>query len=74
MKLKKPVVYAFIDSHNLNLGVQSQGWKIDRIFPKLLCDFLYYIIQVNVLKKEVKFKVKSYKASASTVGQNLRPI
>ena len=26
---KKPVVYAFIDSQNLNLGVQSQGWKLD---------------------------------------------
>lgn len=25
----KPVVYAFIDSQNLNLGVKSQGWKID---------------------------------------------
>lgn len=26
---KKPVVYAFIDSQNLNLGVQSLGWKLD---------------------------------------------
>lgn len=26
---KKPVVYAFIDSQNLNLGVRSQGWKLD---------------------------------------------
>ena len=26
---KKPVVYAFIDSQNLNLGVQSHGWKLD---------------------------------------------
>lgn len=26
---KKQVVYAFIDSQNLNLGVRSQGWKID---------------------------------------------
>lgn len=24
-----PVVYAFIDSQNLNLGVQSQGWRLD---------------------------------------------
>ncbi len=29
MAQKKPVVYAFIDSQNLNLGVQSQGWKLD---------------------------------------------
>lgn len=26
---KKPIVYAFIDSQNLNLGMKSQGWKID---------------------------------------------
>lgn len=27
--VKKSTVYAFIDSQNLNLGVQSQGWKLD---------------------------------------------
>lgn len=26
---KRPVVYAFIDSQNLNLGVKSQGWRLD---------------------------------------------
>jgi uncharacterized LabA/DUF88 family protein len=26
---KKPITYAFIDSQNLNLGVRSQGWRID---------------------------------------------
>ncbi len=26
---KKPITYAFIDSQNLNLGVQSLGWKLD---------------------------------------------
>ena len=26
---KQPIVYAFIDSQNLNLGVKSQGWKLD---------------------------------------------
>lgn len=26
---KKPVAYAFIDSQNLNLGVQKAGWKMD---------------------------------------------
>lgn len=25
----KQTVYAFIDSQNLNLGIQSQGWKLD---------------------------------------------
>lgn len=29
MKRLQPVVYAFIDGQNLNLGVQSQGWKLD---------------------------------------------
>lgn len=29
MTKKKPVTYAFIDSQNLNLGVRSQGWRID---------------------------------------------
>lgn len=37
-KKKLPVIYAFIDSQNLNLGVKSQGWKLDfarfRIFLK----------------------------------------
>lgn len=28
-EIKKNTVYAFIDSQNLNLGVQSQGWKLD---------------------------------------------
>ena len=27
--MKKEIIYAFIDSQNLNLGVKSQGWKID---------------------------------------------
>lgn len=35
---KQKTVYAFIDSQNLNLGVRSQGWKLDfakfRIFLK----------------------------------------
>jgi len=26
---KSPIVYAFIDSQNLNLGVRSQGWSLD---------------------------------------------
>lgn len=29
MEKKKPIIYAFIDSQNLNLGVQSLGWKLD---------------------------------------------
>ena len=29
MEKKKQIVYAFIDSQNLNLGVRSQGWQLD---------------------------------------------
>lgn len=36
---KKPNVYAFIDSQNLNLGVQKVGWKMDwRRFRQYLHD------------------------------------
>lgn len=28
-RVKKQVVYAFIDSQNLNLGVRDQGWRLD---------------------------------------------
>ena len=27
--MQKPIIYAFIDSQNLNLGVKSQGWILD---------------------------------------------
>lgn len=36
---KEPRVYAFIDSQNLNIGVQKSGWKMDwRKFRKFLAD------------------------------------
>jgi len=36
---KQPRVYAFIDSQNLNIGVQKSGWKMDwRKFRKFLAD------------------------------------
>ncbi len=39
---KQPEVYAFIDSQNLNLGVQKVGWKMDwRAFRKYLKDQLH---------------------------------
>lgn len=38
-KPSKPVAYAFIDSQNLNLGIQRMGWKMDwRKFRKYLAD------------------------------------
>ena len=44
MKNIKPITYAFIDSQNLNLGTQLNGWKLD--FGK----FRTYLL--------TKFKVK----------------
>jgi len=39
MSLSKDVVYAFIDSQNLNLGIQSLGWRLDfKKFYIYLCD------------------------------------
>lgn len=39
MDNKKPEVYAFIDSQNLNLGIQNAGWKMDWLkFRKFLAD------------------------------------
>ncbi len=39
MNNKKPEVYAFIDSQNLNLGIQNAGWKLDWLkFRKYLAD------------------------------------
>lgn len=34
---KKPVIYAFIDSQNLNLGIKDQGWCLD------FCRFRVYL-------------------------------
>ncbi len=46
---KGDIVYAFIDSQNLNLGVQSQGWKLD--FGK----FRQYLITKYKVKKTLLF-------------------
>jgi len=48
-KTKKPSIYAFIDSQNLNLGVRSQGWKLD--FGK----FRQYLITKYKVKKTFLF-------------------
>lgn len=29
MQIRKEIVYAFIDSNNLNLGIKNLGWKLD---------------------------------------------
>ena len=45
----KEKIYAFIDSQNLNLGVKSQGWKLD--FGK----FRQYLITKYQVKKTFLF-------------------
>ncbi len=38
-QLQKPKVYAFIDSQNLNVGVQKYGWKMNWVkFRQFLAD------------------------------------
>lgn len=49
LQRKKPVVFAFIDSQNLNLGVRSLGWKLD--FKK----FLIYLKDKYGVKKALLF-------------------
>ena len=48
-KSKHPVVYAFIDSQNLNLGVKSQDWDLD--FKK----FLIFLKEKYNVKKAFLF-------------------
>jgi len=43
MKAKKKPVYAFIDSQNLNLGVKSQGWKLDFKRFRVLLEEKYHV-------------------------------
>lgn len=60
-KAKKPIIYAFVDSQNLNLGVRSQGWKLGFVrFRKYLEDkygvskaflFIGYVLLKNKLEK-----------------------
>jgi len=44
-----PIIYAFIDSQNLNLGVKSQGWRLD--FGK----FRQYLLNKYGVKKTFLF-------------------
>ena len=44
-KTKEKIVYAFIDSQNLNLGVKSQGWTLDFAkFRRYLTD-KYHVVK-----------------------------
>lgn len=48
MSKKRPIVYAFIDSQNLNLGVRSQGWQIDYKRFRLYLKNKYNVTQAYV--------------------------
>jgi uncharacterized LabA/DUF88 family protein len=59
--LRSPIVYAFIDSQNLNLGVRSAGWELD--FGKF---FIYLKEKLSINKSylfigKVEGKEKLYK-------------
>jgi uncharacterized LabA/DUF88 family protein len=64
MSCKNKIVYAFIDSQNLNLGVRSQGWVLDfRKFRTFLED------QYNVTKA---FLFIGYISSNTSLYSNLK--
>jgi len=45
---KKPVIYAFIDSQNLNLGVRSLGWRVDHKKLRLYLKHKYNVSQAFI--------------------------
>lgn len=57
----KQVIYAFIDSQNLNLGVQSQGWKIDYKKFRLYLKNKYNVEQAFVFIGLVRGNDELYK-------------
>lgn len=40
---EKPIIYAFIDSQNLNLGVKNQGWTLDFAKFRILLKEKYHV-------------------------------
>ena len=60
----KPIIYAFIDSQNLNLGVQSLGWKLD--FRK------FFIYLKDKLKIQKAFLFIGYIAENKNLYQKLK--
>ncbi|OGK25910.1 hypothetical protein A3F58_03235 [Candidatus Roizmanbacteria bacterium RIFCSPHIGHO2_12_FULL_37_9b] len=45
MTNRKLNIYAFIDSQNLNLGVRSQGWKLDFVKFRVLLKDKYKVVK-----------------------------
>lgn len=63
---KRPSTYAFIDSQNLNLGVRSQGWKIDYRKLRLYLKNKYNVDQaymfIGLVSKNQKLYTQLQKA------------
>lgn len=58
MRKKQLTIYAFIDSQNLNLGVRSQGWKLDfarfRIYLKDKYNVVKALLFIGYIPKNKK--------------------
>lgn len=63
-KKKKEIIYAFIDSQNLNLGVRSQDWRLD--FKK------FYIYLKDKLHVKKAFLFIGYMEEYRSLYQSLR--
>ena len=57
--VSQPVIYAFIDSQNLNLGIRSLGWKLD--FERF---FVYLQDKYRVRKAFSFHRVRGWKRVA----------
>ncbi|MFZ2199183.1 MAG: NYN domain-containing protein [Microgenomates group bacterium] len=47
-KIEQKVVYAFIDSQNLNLGVKSQGWTLDFAKFRVYLEEKYHVSKAYI--------------------------
>lgn len=80
--MKKPIIYAFIDSQNLNLAIRDQGWRLDfERFYIYLKDkyhvhkvflFIGYIQSNELLYASLKKEVGNKKREGVSFGRNLR--
>lgn len=58
--MRKEIIYAFIDSQNLNLGIKNQGWNLDFIkFRRYLAD-KYTISKAFLFLGYIKSNYKLY--------------
>lgn len=69
-KSKKPITYAFIDSQNLNLGTQSQGWHVDFRRLRLYLKNKYNVTKAFLFIGYIPENIKLY-ASLTNAGFEL---